>query len=115
MGSQRIDIHPHAMPRDPLGALGLTRPSRVMVVMAAVVGFTHLLAGFDNAALTRAVTALLGCPYTSRQASYDLRRLKRKASLVRLPGPSPLPTHRWVGASGCWLPASLATGAVSSR
>ena len=30
-----------------------------MVVMAAVVGFTHLLAGFDNPALARAVTALL--------------------------------------------------------
>lgn len=86
MGSQRIDIHTHAMPRDPLGALGLTRPSRVMVVMAAVVGFTHLLAGFDNSALARAVTALLGCPYTSRQASYDLRRLKCKAIIVRLPG-----------------------------
>jgi hypothetical protein len=54
--------------------------------MGAVVGFTHLLAGFDNPALVRAVTVLLGCPYTSRQASDDLRRLKRKAIIVRLPG-----------------------------
>jgi hypothetical protein len=34
---------------------------RVMAVMAAVVGFTHLLAGFDKPAPVRAVTALLGC------------------------------------------------------
>ncbi|TVS85561.1 hypothetical protein [Mycobacterium helveticum] len=59
---------------------------RVMAVLAAVVGFTHLLAGFDNAALVRAVTTLLGCAYTSRQATYDLRRLKRKGLIVRLPG-----------------------------
>jgi hypothetical protein len=57
-----------------------------MAVMAAIVGFTHLLAGFDNPALVRIVTALLGYPYTSRQAIYDLRRLKRKGLIVRLPG-----------------------------
>ncbi len=59
---------------------------RVMAVLAAVVGFTHLLAGFDNPALVSAVTTLLGRPYTSRQATYDLRRLKRKGLIVRLPG-----------------------------
>ena len=59
---------------------------RVMAVLAAVVGFTHLLAGFDNPALVRAVTALLGCSYTSKQATYDLRRLKRKELIVRLAG-----------------------------
>ncbi|WP_461480026.1 hypothetical protein [Mycobacterium sp. HUMS_1102779] len=57
-----------------------------MAVMAAVVGFTHLRAGFDNPAPVRAVTALLGGPYTSRQATYDLRRLKRKGLTVRLSG-----------------------------
>ena len=59
---------------------------RVMAVLAAVIGFTHLLAGFDNPALVRAVTTLLGRSYTSRQATYDLRRLKRKGLIVRLPG-----------------------------
>ena len=59
---------------------------RVMAVLAAIVGFTHLLAGFDNPTLVRAVSAQLGCPYTSRQATYDLRRLKRKGLIVRLPG-----------------------------
>jgi hypothetical protein len=57
-----------------------------MAVLAAVVGFTHLLAGFDNPALVRTVSTLLGGPYTSRQATYDLRRLKRKGLIVRLPG-----------------------------
>jgi hypothetical protein len=63
---------------------------RVMAVLAALVGFTHLLAGFDNRTLVRLVTAQLQVPYTSRQATYDLRRLKRKAMIVRLPG-----THRY--------------------
>jgi hypothetical protein len=63
---------------------------RVMAVLAATVGFTHLLAGFDNRALTDRVAALLDQPYTSRQASYDLRRLRRKGLIVRLVG-----THRY--------------------
>jgi hypothetical protein len=57
-----------------------------MAVLSAVVGFTHLLAGFDNPTLVRVVTTLLAGPYTSRQATYDLRRLKRKGLIVRLPG-----------------------------
>nr|WP_313863778.1 hypothetical protein [Mycobacterium sp.] len=62
------------------------RDPRVMAVLAAVVVFTQLLAGFDNPALVRAVTTLLGSPCTSRQATYVLRRLKRKGLIVRLPG-----------------------------
>ena len=57
-----------------------------MAVLAAIVGFTHLLAGFDNPTLVSAVTTVLGRPYTSRQATYDLRRLKRKGLIVRLSG-----------------------------
>jgi hypothetical protein len=60
--------------------------TRVMAVLAASVGFVHLLTGFDNAALTSRVAALLNQPYTSRQATYDLRRLRRKGLIVRLPG-----------------------------
>ena len=51
---------------------------RVMAVMAATVAFSHLIAGFDNRRLTRQVVILLDQPYSSRQATYDLRRLKRK-------------------------------------
>ena len=59
---------------------------RVVAVMAAIVGFTHLLAGFDNPTLVRLISTLLDAPYTSRQATYDLRRLKRKGLIIRIPG-----------------------------
>jgi hypothetical protein len=59
---------------------------RVMAVLAALVGFTHLIAGFDNPTLVRLVTSPLDRPYTSRQATYDLRRLTRKGLIMRLPG-----------------------------
>jgi hypothetical protein len=58
---------------------------RVVAVLAAIVGFSHLLAGFDNPTLVRAWRAA-GVPYTSRQATYDLRRLKRNGLIVRVPG-----------------------------
>jgi hypothetical protein len=58
---------------------------RVMAVMAAIVGFTHLIVGFTNRQLTDLVATLLGGPYTSRQATYDLRRLKRKGLIERIP------------------------------
>ena len=63
---------------------------RVMAVLAATLRFTHLIAGFDNRSLTELVSALLGTPYTSRHATYDLRRLRRKQVIERLPG-----THRY--------------------
>src|SRR5271166_6104750 len=63
---------------------------RVMAVLAATLRFTHLIAGFDNRSLTELVSALTGAPYTSRHATYDLRRLRRKQIIERLPG-----THRY--------------------
>ncbi|MFQ5788870.1 MAG: hypothetical protein ACE5JI_00165 [Acidobacteriota bacterium] len=58
---------------------------RVMAVLASLVGFYHLVAGFTNRQLVQLVSALLNAPYTARQATYDLRRLKRKGLIVRLP------------------------------
>ncbi len=58
---------------------------RVMAVLAALVGFSHLLDGFTNRQLVRRASALLDAPYSSRQATYDLRRLRRKGLLERLP------------------------------
>ena len=58
---------------------------RVMAVMSAAAGFGHLLAGFDNQQLTRLAATLLDQPYTARQATYDLRRLRRKGLIERLP------------------------------
>jgi hypothetical protein len=59
---------------------------RVMALMSAVIGFTHLIAGFDNPALTERVAGLLDQPYTGRQATYDLRRLRRKGIICRIGG-----------------------------
>jgi hypothetical protein len=61
-----------------------------MAVLAATLKFTHLIAGFDNRSLTELVSALLATPYTSRHATYDLRRLRRKQIIERIPG-----THRY--------------------
>jgi hypothetical protein len=58
---------------------------RVMALLAALVGFTHLLAGFSNRQLVDRVATLLDVPYSSRQATYDLRRLRRKGLITRLP------------------------------
>jgi hypothetical protein len=59
---------------------------RVMAVLAALVGFCHLLVGFSNHQLVELVGALLDTPYSSRQATYDLRRLIRKGLIQRIPG-----------------------------
>jgi len=59
--------------------------SRVMALMAALVGFCHLLPGFDNRTLTHLMGTLLDAPYTGRHATYDLRRLRRKGLIERLP------------------------------
>ena len=63
---------------------------RVMAHFAAIVGFAHLSVGFDNPTLTRLVATLLDQPYSPRQATYDLRRLRRKGIIVRIPH-----THRY--------------------
>ena len=56
-----------------------------MAVLAALVGFCYLVGGFTNGQLVERVRALLQTPYTCRQATYDLRRLKRKGLIVRIP------------------------------
>ena len=57
---------------------------RVMALLAALVGFCHVVAGFTNRQLVERIGALLGAAYTSRQATYDLRRLKRKGLLMKV-------------------------------
>src|SRR6516162_5764600 len=51
---------------------------RVMAILSALIGFCYLIGGFNNRQLVQRVGALLQSPYTCRQATYDLRRLKRK-------------------------------------
>jgi hypothetical protein len=60
--------------------------TRVMAILAALVGFCFLIRGFTNRKLVERVKALLESPYTSRQATYDLRRLKRKGLIVKIAG-----------------------------
>jgi hypothetical protein len=64
--------------------------ARVMALMAATTGFCHLVAGFDNRALTQRMRALHDEAYSSRQATYDLRRLRRKQIILRIEG-----SHRY--------------------
>ena len=59
---------------------------RVMALLAALLHFSHLLAGFTNPQLVELVASLWDQPYSSRQATYDLRRLRRKGLITRLPG-----------------------------
>jgi hypothetical protein len=59
---------------------------RVMAILAALVGFCFLIRGFTNRQLVERVGALLQSPYTSRQATYDLRRLRRKGLIAKIAG-----------------------------
>ena len=59
---------------------------RVMAILAALVGFCHVVGGFTNGQLVERTAALINASYTSRQATYDLRRLKRKGLIGKLAG-----------------------------
>jgi hypothetical protein len=63
---------------------------RVMALCQAITGFAHLPRGFRNRDLRPHVEALLGRPYSSAQMTYDLRRLRLKGLIHRIPG-----THRY--------------------
>lgn len=58
---------------------------RVMALLSALVGFSHMLVGFQNRQLVALVSSLLAAPYGHRQATYDLRRLRRKGLIYRVP------------------------------
>ncbi len=59
---------------------------RAMALLGALTQFAHLAGGLSNKTLRQAVADLLGVPtYTSAQMSYDLRRLRLKGIVVRLP------------------------------
>lgn len=72
--------------KDGLRAPGLRfGDPRVMALLAALVSFSHVVGGLTNARLRALMGALWG-PYTPRQASYDLRRLRRKGFIRRIEG-----------------------------
>ena len=66
--------------------------TRVMAMLHALCRFAHLPRGFRNADLRTHVSALLELdPYTPGQMTYDLRRLRLKGLISRLPK-----THRYI-------------------
>jgi hypothetical protein len=67
---------------------------RVMALLQAMAGFTHLPRGFRNRDLRPHVETLLGRPYSAAQMTYDLRRLRLKGVIHRIPK-----THRYTATS----------------
>lgn len=57
---------------------------RVMALLSCLCSFTHLFEGLTNRSL-RALVAGLIPGYSARQATYDLRRLRRKGLIRRIP------------------------------
>lgn len=58
---------------------------RVMALVGALCACLHTVAGFTNRSLRARVATLLGVPYSMSQMSYDLRRLRMKGLITRLP------------------------------
>lgn len=58
---------------------------RVMALLASIACFTHVVGGLTNAGLRQLMNGLFDPGYTSKKASYDLRRLARKGFVERVP------------------------------
>ena len=58
---------------------------RVMALLASIASFNHVVGGVTNAGLRHLMSGLFDDGYTSKKASYDLRRLVRKGLLERVP------------------------------
>ncbi|MGH3752323.1 MAG: hypothetical protein ACRDRP_06425 [Pseudonocardiaceae bacterium] len=58
---------------------------RVMALTGALCALVHTITGFTNRSLRAQVSTLLGVPYSMSQMSYDLRRLRQKDLITRLP------------------------------
>ena len=85
--------HPTIADGQRVSALRFGDP-RVMALCQALCAFTHLPRGFRNRDLRPHVEALLGRPYTTAQMTYDLRRLRLKGLIHRIPH-----THRYTATS----------------
>jgi len=59
---------------------------RVMALAGALCASLLAVTGITNRSLRARVAGLLGIDYTSAQMSYDLRRLRLKGVIARLPG-----------------------------
>ena len=75
---------------DGLAAPGLRfGDPRTMALLACLCCFQHLFAGLTNRSLRGLIAGLIP-GYTPRQMTYDLRRLRRKGFIQRIPR-----THRY--------------------
>jgi hypothetical protein len=59
---------------------------RVQALAGALCHTLHALTGITNKSLRALMTGLLGEPYSTNQASYDLTRLRRNGLITRVPG-----------------------------
>jgi hypothetical protein len=66
------------------GALRFGEP-RTMALVGALCITLNAVVGFTNRSLRAQVAGLLATPYTSSQMTYDLRRLRRKGLIQRVP------------------------------
>jgi hypothetical protein len=57
---------------------------RTMALLACVCSYTHLFAGLTNRSLRELIAGLIP-GYGARQMTYDLRRLRRKGFIQRIP------------------------------
>ena len=74
-----------AIHEDGLPAPGLRfGEPRTMALLACLCCFQHLFAGLTNRSLRELIAGLIP-GYTSRQMTYDLRRLRRKGFIQRIP------------------------------
>jgi DNA-binding transcriptional ArsR family regulator len=58
---------------------------RVMALLRALANYRHLVEGLTNRSLRELVARELGRPYTARQMTHDLRRLRRNGLIERTP------------------------------
>ena len=79
---------------------------RVMAVLAAVVGFTHLLAGFDNPALVRAVTTRWAAPTPAAKPPTTCGGSNARGSSSGCRAITATNSRRWAAASRCCSPRS---------
>jgi hypothetical protein len=59
---------------------------RVTALLASIASFEHVTKGLTNAGLRQHMADLYQPDYTTRQATYDLRRLRLKGLIERVPG-----------------------------
>jgi len=56
-----------------------------MALLASVASSSHVVGGLTNPGLCKLMTGLYDADYGSRKATYDLRRLRRKGFIERIP------------------------------